>query len=186
VHLHNPLEERVMTKRLGRILATSFAALALAVSPAAATTITYSLTMTGAQEVPTAADPDGTGVGTLTVNDSTGLISWALTYANIVAPSAMHIHGPSAPVGVGAGVFVGLGVVTTGGAGTLINSTTTSLANALAINTLPANFYLNIHNATYPGGAIRGQLGTVVPEPGTFALLALGLFGLAGAGRQRS
>lgn len=175
-----------MTKLLGRILGTSFAALALAASPAVATTITYSLSMTGAQEVPTAADPDGTGLGTITINDSIGLISWSLTYANIVAPTAMHIHGPSAPVGVAAGVFVGLGVVTSGGPGTLINSVTTSAANALAINTTAANFYVNIHNATYPGGAIRGQLGTVVPEPGTLALLSLGLFGLMSANRQRS
>ncbi len=148
-------------------------------APAWATTITYSLSMTGAQEVPGPGDADGTAVGTLTVDDSTGLISWSFTYANIDAPSAMHIHGPAAPVGVAAGVFVGLGVVTTGGAGTLINSVTTSVANALAINTTPANFYVNIHNAFFAAGAVRGQLGTLVPEPGVAALLAAGLAALA-------
>jgi hypothetical protein len=171
--------------KLIRVLAS--AALLLFVSmPAAATTITYLLAMNGAQEVPGPGDPDGTGTGTLTVNDTTGLISWSLTYANIVAPSAMHIHGPSAPAGVAAGVFVGLGIATSGGAGTLISSVTTTAANAAAINANPANFYVNIHNAAFTAGAIRGQLGTVVPEPGTLVLFGIGLVGLVGGGRKRS
>jgi len=33
---------------------------------------------------------------------------------------------------------------------------------------------------------VRGQLGVLVPEPGTFGLLALGLVGLAAAGRHRA
>jgi hypothetical protein len=172
-----------MTKRLACVLA--LALVALAAQPAAATTITYSLNMTGAQEVPGPGDPDGIATGTLTVNDATGDISWSFTYANITAPTAMHIHGPSAPAGVAAGVFVGLGVTTSGGAGTLISAVTTTTTNAAAINASPSGFYVNIHNAAFPAGAVRGQLGLVVPEPPTLLMLALGVGGLVLAGRRR-
>ena len=30
---------------------------------------------------------------------------------------------------------------------------------AAEIRANPADYYVNVHNATYPGGAIRGQLG---------------------------
>jgi hypothetical protein len=166
-----------------------FAAFWLAASPAAALTITYTLSMDGAQEVPAPGDPDGTATGTLTIDDSTGgvgTISWSFTYANIDTPlAAMHIHGPAAPAGVAAGVFVGLGVATSGGPGTLIASVVTTMANAAAINASPTNFYVNIHNTPFPGGALRGQLG-VVPEPGTLSLLALGFAGLVWTGRRRA
>lgn len=145
------------------------AALSMTIGTAAnAAIVNYNLTFTGDQEVPGPGDSDGFGSGTLTVDDVTGDISWDITYGNISTVTGFHFH--QAPAGSSAGVFLGLGTTTTGGANTLTNSTTTSTANALAINTNPENFYLNIHTTEFGPGAIRAQL----PEPGSFALLALG------------
>jgi hypothetical protein len=160
-------------------------ALLLATAPAYALSTTYVLTMDGAQEVPGPGDPDGTASGTITLDDSDGSISWSITYADITAPTAMHIHGPAGSAGSAAGVFVGLGVATSGGAGTLISSTTTTPANVSSIFANPTDFYVNIHTGDFTGGAVRGQLGTVIPEPAPAQLIGLGALALGWMRRQR-
>jgi hypothetical protein len=45
--------------------------------------------------------------------------------------------------------------------------------------------YLNIHTSTFGGGEIRAVI-TPVPEAGTWAMMALGLLGVAGAARRRT
>jgi hypothetical protein len=138
----------------------------------------YSLDLTGGQEVPGPGDPDGMGSGILSLDDASGVISWDITYSGIAAPTAMHIHGPGGSAGSSAGVAIGLGVATTGGPDTLIGSLTHGeLSEVSAILANPSDFYVNIHNADFGPGAIRGQLGTLVPEPSGFvaSLLALGM-----------
>jgi len=101
--------------------------------------------------------------------------------------SDFHIHGPGGSAGSAAGVFVGLGPATTGGPGTLVNSTTTAPANVTAIFANPTDFYLNIHtNPGFPAGAVRGQLGTVVPEPSPAALIGVGVVALAMSRRRKT
>lgn len=150
--------------------------LLFATSSADATIATYVLAMDGAQEVPGPGDSDGAATGTITLDDVTGVVSWNITYVNLATPlSAMHIHPGAA--GVAGAPLIDLGVATTGGAGTLINSLSANTTTVASIVASPTDFYLNIHNTPFPGGAVRDQLGTL-PEPGAAVLLAAALAGL--------
>lgn len=138
-----------------RLLLSAITSLSLA-GGAFATVHTFELNMTGDQEAPGPGDPDGFASGSLTIDDVTNMISWSFTYENIDAPTLMHIHTGAA--GVPGPVLVNLGVATSGGPGTLISSTVASEANIKLILADPAGFYVNIHNAPFPAGAIRSQL----------------------------
>ena len=172
--------------RVQRFLGARVAAMVAAVAilsiaeSSQATEVTYLLNMNGAQEVPGPGDSDGLATGFITLNDVSGLINWFITYSAIAAPSAMHIHGPNAPPGSSAGVFIGLNL--TGSPGVLNGSLTAAPASVAQVIGSPTGFYVNIHNSDFPGGAIRGQLGTL-PAPAALSLLALG--GLAQRRRRR-
>lgn len=136
-----------------------FAAAALAaligVGTAQAQITTFPLKFTGNQETG-GGDPDGTGSGTVTFDQSTNTVSWNITYANIATPTLMHIH--TGQDGISGGILINFGVATTGGPGTLVNSTATSAANINNILNNPVGFYVNIHNTPFPSGAIRAQI----------------------------
>ena len=68
-------------------------------------------------------------------------------------------------------------------AGFVIGATSGSFSNSFALTptqltqVMSGGAYINIHTTAFPGGEIRGQI-AAVPEPGTAALLCLGLAGL--------
>jgi hypothetical protein len=151
---------------------------------------TYLVSLNGANEVaPAIGDPDGAAAGIITLDDVTGNISYAITYANLETLSDFHIHGPNGPAGVSQPVWIGFGVATTV-PGTLTRALTLPVADLPKITQVlanPANFYLNIHTTpTHGAGAVRGQLGTLVPEPSTVALFAVALIGLPALRRRRA
>ena len=132
-------------------LLLAVAALVLGLVPALAVAGTTSTTklvakMSGKAEVPRGA-LGGTGTATITITGSK--VCWRFTYRGIGKPLASHIH--KAPRGKAGAVVVPLG-----GAFKPSGCTTSAIAKAIAAN--PSAYYVNIHTAKFPAGAIRGQL----------------------------
>ena len=110
-------------------------------------------TLTGEQEVPVWGDRDGIGSATVTVNPGQGVLCYELSVSGIAQATAAHIH--EAPVGVAGPVVKELLPPTDGSSGGCID-----VGRVLAKEILqdPADYYVNVHNAEFPGGALRGQL----------------------------
>jgi hypothetical protein len=105
--------------------------------------------LNGEQEA-AAADPDGHGFFTYTIEGTT--FCWTLSWQGIETATAAHVH--LAPRHVAGPVVIPLSVAANPGSG----CTTISADLAAGITANPKAYYVNVHNATFPGGAIRGQL----------------------------
>lgn len=154
------------------------------------TTLTESLTntvaMTGAQEVPpiTNAEATATGTGTLTFNPTRnaqgvingGNVTFTVDYnfPAAVTFTGLHIHEGAA--GALGGVVINTAVG--GAANTIVSPTgkglvsiTVPITTAAQIGALtrlianPTGFYVNMHTTLNGGGAIRGQLTSLTRPP---------------------
>ena len=113
----------------------------------------FSTTLTGAAEVPVTGDPDGSGSASITLNHGQGEVCFELTVSDIAPAAAAHIH--IGPVGVPGPVVVPL-TPPTGGSSSGCVSADHELIKAII--QAPEEYYVNVHNAEFPGGALRGQL----------------------------
>jgi len=115
----------------------------------------------GEKEIPP-ADPDGLGRALIGYRSpgTRARICYKLTWSNIAPPVAAHIHegswnqnGPvvvpffSAPQGLPSGINFVAGCV---------RNLTFRLTNAIREH--PRRFYVNVHTAEFPDGAIRAQI----------------------------
>jgi hypothetical protein len=128
-------------------------AAALAVAAAASAAVpkgsgSLHATLVGKVEVPK-GDPNGAGTAEVKITGTK--VCWEIKVARVATITAAHIHkggpGVSGPV-----------VVPFGGAFKPKGCIASSAATVAAIEKNPAAYYVNVHNATYPGGALRGQL----------------------------
>jgi hypothetical protein len=111
------------------------------------------VTLTGATEVPGPGDSDGSGTAKLTLNPEKGEVCYELTVAKIQEATAAHIH--EGAMGKAGPVKVGLDAPK---AGTAKGCKSADAAVIQEIMQNPANYYVNVHNAEFPQGAVRGQL----------------------------
>jgi hypothetical protein len=115
----------------------------------------FKVLMTGAEEVPGPGDPDGSGIAVLRLNPGTEQVCFQLFVEDILLPaSAAHIH--EAPAGVAGPVVVGLAAPDANGEAS--GCVSAPREEILEIIAEPEEYYVNVHNSEFPGGAVRGQL----------------------------
>jgi hypothetical protein len=112
-----------------------------------------SATLTGPAEVPGPGDADGGGTAKITLNQGQGQVCFEITVSNIQAATAAHIH--EAPAGQAGPVVVTLTAPASGSSKDCV-AADQELIKRIRQN--PENFYVNVHNAEFPDGAVRGQL----------------------------
>ncbi len=106
----------------------------------------------GSNEAPVKGDPDATGFVVVTFKAAKGMACWKFkNVGRIGTPTAAHIH--KGPKGVSGPVVIPFGATYKA------SGCQTAPKNVIeAIETNPNRYYVNIHNAKYAGGALRGQL----------------------------
>jgi len=142
----------MLRRLIAPVSALALGGLAVAgAAPAAAATQTFTARLNGANEVPSPGSPTATGLVRVTVDGRTGAICYVLT-TDLNSPTAAHIHdGDRRTAGP---VVVTLDPPVNGRSAGCV----TDKVEARAILADPSTYYVNVHNAQFPGGAIRGQL----------------------------
>ena len=110
--------------------------------------------LSGGAAVPGPGAPAASGLARLTLDPHSGQLCWEVTVTGVDAPTAAHLH--TAPLGAVGPVTVPLTAVA-GGPSTGCATVPPELAASVAAN--PPGFYVDVHDAAFPAGAVRGQLG---------------------------
>jgi hypothetical protein len=129
----------------------------------------FSIALTGESETP-AGDPVATGTATVRLRAGQGQVCYTVSALNLPPAVAAHIHRAAA----GAAGPVVVPFTTPNAGGQSSGCAVAARALVKAILAAPASYYVNVHTAEFPAGAIRGQLtGTSTAQFGWVAALDL-------------
>ena len=103
--------------------------------------------LVGGTEVPDPGDPDGFGFADVRVER--GEVCWRISVRAVAPIVAAHLHAGAR--GVSGPAVVSLEPYRSG-------CVETTRRTARFIRQHPTEFYVNVHNAEFPAGALRGQL----------------------------
>jgi len=135
------------------LVALAFVIFTAVVGPAGAETQWFSPQLLGG----TSSDSDGWGVAVIGLGSDE--VSYYIWVTDIAEPSASHIHSGSA--GQDGDVVVDLQAsFSAAGSGTWVafGSVSASAGTIASILDDPSAFYVNVHNADHPAGAVRSQI----------------------------
>ncbi|HEY4761413.1 MAG TPA: CHRD domain-containing protein [Thermoguttaceae bacterium] len=137
-----------------------------------ATIHSYNFGLDGPQAL---TDSLGTGTGLVDYDDMSNLLSWDLTWSNLLGNAVLaHFH-KGAPKVPGPVELVIPGV--TGHSGRVTGSS--AITSSQGTDLIAGLWYVNIHSDRGSQGEIRGQVVNDVPEPSTIVLLiTAGIVGL--------
>jgi len=129
----------------------------------------FQIAMTGEAEGAT-GDPVATGTATVRLRAGQGQVCYQIAAENLPPASAAHIH--QGPAGAPGNVVIPLETPDASGKSSGCAAAARALVKAILGN--PAGFYVNVHTAEFPAGAIRGQLtGTSTSSFGWIAAVTL-------------
>ncbi len=127
------------------------AGLAMVPGAAMAAGVKFVATLNGANETG-GGDADGTGRFSAEIDAETGDVCYVLVTEKIAKPVAAHIHTGAA----GTDGAPALTIEVTGPDGDLCLAAEPDLLKLIIA--APEGYYVNIHTADFPKGAVRGQL----------------------------
>ena len=141
-------------RRVGVAAAIVALSAAVSVGNALADSRMFHAYLYGGNEVPTDGDPEAFGIATVLLVSQTKLC-YSIIVKNVATPTAAHIH--PGPAGVSGPPLVNLNTPT-GTPPKAIGCVEVAAATVDSIRANPQDFYINVHNGEFPGGAARGQL----------------------------